>query len=71
MGELGVRADTYNVFSLASLHGEIEVTGFCSVLLVQARVVHVRDVFVWWSPKRQVLSAAKTVSRKNKNRLRP
>ena len=44
LGELGVRADNHDVFSLAFPHGEIEVTDFSSILLVKARVGHAYDV---------------------------
>ena len=44
MSELGVRADKHDDFSLTFPHGEIEVTDFSSILLVQAGVRHARDV---------------------------
>ena len=44
LGELGVRADKHNIFSLAFPYGEIEVTDFSSILLVKARVGHAHDV---------------------------
>ena len=44
MGELGVRVDKHNVFSLAFPHGDIEVTDFSSILLVKAKAGYARDV---------------------------
>ena len=44
LGELNVRADKHNVFSLAFPHSEIKVSDFSSVLLVKARVGHAHDV---------------------------
>ena len=44
LGELGVGASKHNVFSLAFPRGEIEVTYFSTILLVEARVGHAHDV---------------------------
>ena len=44
LGKLSVGANKHNVFSLAFPHGEIEVTCFSTILLVEARVGHAHDV---------------------------
>ena len=44
LGELGVRVDKHDIFSLALPHGEIDVIGFSCILLVQAGVTHAHNV---------------------------
>ena len=44
LGELGGGVNKHNVFSLAFPHGEIEVTYFSTILLVEAGVGHAHDV---------------------------
>ena len=44
LSELFVRDDKHEIFSLASPHGEIEVTDFSSVFLVQTGVRDANDV---------------------------
>ena len=44
LDELGVGANHHNVFSLAFPQGEMDVTYFSTILLVEARVGHSHDV---------------------------
>ena len=44
LAELGVGTNKHNSFSLAFPHGEIGVTDFSTILLVEARVGYTHDV---------------------------